>query len=169
MTDVTAGRSQDQEPTELSAADDQLLRELTERARAGGLRLTGEGGLVGKLTKMVVRGALKGELDDHLGYGKHDPDGRDGGNSRSGHHRAKIVLTDTGPVEISVPLRSRALSDSRTRRRAAIRCQRPLRETAIPRANVGQPQTTSADAEPLFAQLKCPVSLVGPRPATPGR
>jgi hypothetical protein len=65
--------------------------------------------------------------------------------------------------------RPRALSASRTRRRAAIRCQRPLRERAIPRANVGQPQATSADAEPLFAQFKCSVSLVGPRPATPGR
>ena len=50
----------------------------------GGLQLTGEGGLLGKLTKMVVEGALEGELDDHLGYGKHDPAGRDGGNSRNG-------------------------------------------------------------------------------------
>ena len=64
MTDVT--NSQDQ--PELSAADEQVMRELTERARAGGLRLTGEGGLLGKLTKMVVEGALEGELDDHLGY-----------------------------------------------------------------------------------------------------
>ena len=100
MTDVTT--SQSQEPAELSAADEQLLRELTERARAGGLKLTGEGGLLGKLTKMVVEGALEGELDDHLGYGKHDPAGRDGGNSRNGH-RAKTVLTETGPVEITVP------------------------------------------------------------------
>jgi putative transposase len=100
MTDVTADESQ--EPTALSAADEQLLRELTERARAGGLKLTGEGGLLGRLTKMVVEGALEGELDDHLGYGKHDPAGRDGGNSRNGH-RAKTVLTETGPVEISVP------------------------------------------------------------------
>ena len=100
MTDVTS--SQSQEPAGLSAADEQLLRELTERARAGGLQLTGEGGLLGKLTKMVVEGALEGELDDHLGYGKHDPAGRNGGNSRNGH-RAKTVLTDTGPVEISVP------------------------------------------------------------------
>jgi len=38
---------------ELSAADEQLLRELTERARTGGLKLTDEGGLLGKLTKMV--------------------------------------------------------------------------------------------------------------------
>jgi len=100
MTDVTEDR--DQAGAELSAADEQVLRELTERARAGGLKLTGEGGLLGKLTKMVIEGALEGELDDHLGYGKHDPAGRDGGNSRNGY-RAKTVLTDTGPVEISVP------------------------------------------------------------------
>jgi len=86
----------------LSAADEHLLRELAERARAGGLKLTGGGGLLGKLTKMVVEGALEGKLDDHLGYGKHDPAGRDGGNSRNGH-RAKTVLTEAGPVEISVP------------------------------------------------------------------
>src|SRR5713101_5968788 len=93
MTDVTEDRGQ---------ADEQVLLELTERARTGGLRLTGEGGLLGKLTKMVIEGALEGELDDHLGYGKHDPEGRDGGNSRNGH-RAKTVITETGPVELSVP------------------------------------------------------------------
>ena len=86
MTDVTEER--DQSGEELSAADEQLLRELTERARAGGLKLTGEGGLLGRLTKMVVEGALEGELDDHLRYDKHDPAGRDGGNSRN-EHRAK--------------------------------------------------------------------------------
>ena len=100
MTDVTSGK--DQYGVELSAADEQLIRELTDRARTGGLRLTGEGGLLGKLTKMVIEGALEGELDDHLGYEKNDPAGRDGGNSRNGH-RAKTVLTDTGPVEITVP------------------------------------------------------------------
>jgi putative transposase len=100
MTDVT--ENQGRAEAELSAADEQVLRELTERARAGGLKLTGEGGLLGRLTKMVIEGALEGELDDHLGYGKHDPEGRDGGNSRNGH-RVKTVLTDTGPVEISVP------------------------------------------------------------------
>jgi len=100
MTDVTQDR--DQAESALSAADEQLLRELTERARTGGVKLTGEGGLLGTLTKMVLEGALEGELDDHLGYGKHDPEGRNGGNSRNGH-RAKTVLTDIGPVEIAVP------------------------------------------------------------------
>ena len=71
MTDVTTSHGED--GAELSSADEQLLRELTERARTGGLKLTGEGGLLGKLTKMVVEGALEGELDDHLGYGRHDP------------------------------------------------------------------------------------------------
>jgi putative transposase len=89
VTDVTTG--QGLEPAGLSAADEQLLRELTERARAGGLKLTGEGGLLGELTKMVIEGALEGELDDHLGYGKHDPADRDGGNSRNGH-RANTVM-----------------------------------------------------------------------------
>jgi hypothetical protein len=43
VTDVTEDR--DQAGTELSAAGERLLRELTERARTGGLKLTGEGGL----------------------------------------------------------------------------------------------------------------------------
>ena len=91
MTDVAT--RQDQDTAQLSAADEQVLLELTERARAGGLKLTGEGGLLGKLAKMVMESALEGELDDHLGYGKNDPAGRNGGNSRNGH-RAKTVLTD---------------------------------------------------------------------------
>src|ERR1700684_3721221 len=100
MADVTEDR--DHAEPGLSAADEQLLRELTERARAGGLKLTGEGGLLGKLTKMVIEGALEGELDDHLGYAKHDPDGRDAGNPRTGP-RAKTVPSEAGPVEVSVP------------------------------------------------------------------
>ena len=99
MTDVT---TQSDGLAGLSAADEQVLRELTERARAGGLKLTGEDGLLGKLTKMVVEGALEGEMDDHLGYEKHDPAGHNSGNSRNGH-RPKTVLTEAGPVEISVP------------------------------------------------------------------
>src|ERR1700683_905685 len=62
MTDVTEDR--DQAAAELSAADEQVLRELTERARTGGLKMTGEGGLLGKLTKMVAGGALEGGVDD---------------------------------------------------------------------------------------------------------
>jgi transposase-like protein len=84
------------------AAELELARQLAERARAGGLSLTGPGGLLGRLTKVVLEGALEGEMDAHLGYAKHDPAGRDGQNSRNGH-RAKTVLTDVGPVQIAMP------------------------------------------------------------------
>jgi putative transposase len=100
MTDVTT--EQGLGTAGLSAADEQVIRELTERARAGGLRLTGEGGLLGRLTKMVIEGALEGEMDGHLGYSKNDPSGRNSGNSRNGY-RGKTVLTEAGPVEVSVP------------------------------------------------------------------
>ena len=82
--------------------DEALVRQLTQRARAEGLKLTGKGGLLARLTKVVVESALEGEMDDHLGYGKHDPAGRNGGNSRNGA-RPKTVLTETGPVKIEVP------------------------------------------------------------------
>jgi transposase-like protein len=64
--------------------------------------MTGAGGLLNRLTKRVFEAALQGEMDEHLGYGKHDPAGRDGGNSRNGT-RAKTVLTEVGPVELEVP------------------------------------------------------------------
>jgi putative transposase len=83
-------------------AEEQLARQLAERARAEGLSLTGPGGLLSRLTKVVLEGALEGEMDAHLGYAKHDPAGRDSGNSRNGH-RAKTVLTEAGPVQVDVP------------------------------------------------------------------
>ena len=82
--------------------DEQLVRELAERARAEGLSLTGPGGLLGRLTKVVLESALDGEMDAHLGYRKHDAAGDGSGNSRNGR-RAKTVVTEAGPVEISVP------------------------------------------------------------------
>lgn len=72
------------------------------RAQAEGLQLTGEGGQLQQLTKRLLESALEGEITDHLGYDKHDPAGKNGGNSRNGT-RAKTVLTDVGPVEITVP------------------------------------------------------------------
>jgi transposase-like protein len=90
------------EPDLLDAVDEQLVEQLAERARSEGLRLTGEGGLLARLTKRVVESALEGEMDEHLGYGKHDPVGRNGGNSRNGT-RSKTVLTEAGPMELAVP------------------------------------------------------------------
>jgi putative transposase len=79
-----------------------LIDQLVAQARAQGLDLVGEGGLLQQLTKRVLESALDGEITDHLGYDKHDPAGKSSGNSRNGH-RSKTVTTDVGPVEITVP------------------------------------------------------------------
>jgi putative transposase len=95
----------DVEPSVLPAGpvvDGQLVAGLVARAGAEGLSVTGEGGLLAQLTKLVLEASLEGEMDAHLGYGKHDPVGRNGGNSRNGR-RSKAVLTQVGPVEIDVP------------------------------------------------------------------
>ena len=93
------------EPSEAvlpKSVDDRLIDELVGRAQAEGLQLTGEGGLLQQLTKRLLESALEGEITDHLGYDKHDPAGKNGGNTRNGT-RGKTVLTDVGPVEIAVP------------------------------------------------------------------
>ncbi|TDE19223.1 IS256 family transposase [Nonomuraea mesophila] len=82
--------------------DEQLISMLVNRARSEGLQLTGEGGLLQQLTKRVLESALEGEITDHLGYDRHDPAGKNSGNSRNGT-RSKTVVTDVGPVEVRVP------------------------------------------------------------------
>jgi putative transposase len=89
-------------PMPSSIDQEQLARELVERARAEGVDLVGPGGLLSGLTKTVLETALEAEMTEHLGYDKHDPAGRDRGNSRNGT-RSKTVLTEIGPVQIEVP------------------------------------------------------------------
>jgi transposase-like protein len=73
-----------------AVSDEQLVAMLVDRARNEGLQLTGEGGLLQQLTKRVLESALEGEITDHVGYEKHDPAGKNNGNSRNGT-RAKTV------------------------------------------------------------------------------
>ncbi|PWF79701.1 IS256 family transposase [Kocuria rosea] len=87
----------------MSAADQDTVRELVRAARASGAALTGPGGLLKQLTKMVVEAALDEEMNEHLGYEQGEPEGRNRGNSRIGK-RSKTVITDNaGPVQIEVP------------------------------------------------------------------
>ncbi|SFL96166.1 Transposase, Mutator family [Streptomyces pini] len=99
---VTEAETVESGEPQAKAAEDRLIDELVGRAQAEGLQLTGEGGLLQQLTKRLLESALEGEITDHLGYDKHDPAGKNGGNSRNGT-RSKTVLTDVGPVEIAVP------------------------------------------------------------------
>ncbi len=64
--------------------------------------LMGEDGLLKQLKKALIERAMNAELDDHLGYAKGDPTGRNGGNSRNGHGRKTIVGED-GEMEITTP------------------------------------------------------------------
>lgn len=86
-----------------SAEELEAARELVRTARAKGVALTGPDGLLKALAKTVIETALEEEMSDHLGYDKHEPVGRNRGNSRNGK-RTKTVLTDaTGEVDIEVP------------------------------------------------------------------
>jgi putative transposase len=59
-------------------------------------------GLLRQLTKLVVERAMQGEMSEHLGYEKHDPEGNNSGNSRNGVTR-KTLKGDFGEVEVETP------------------------------------------------------------------
>ena len=85
-----------------AAADEAFAKELVARARAEGVELVGPDGVLAGLTRTVLEAALEAEMTEHLGYDKHDVEGRNGENSRNGT-RVKTVLTDVGPVTIASP------------------------------------------------------------------
>lgn len=60
------------------------------------------GELTQQLVKLAVETALSAELDDHLGYSKHDAAGRGSGNSRNGSTR-KRLKGQHGEVDIQAP------------------------------------------------------------------
>ncbi len=64
--------------------------------------LLGDKGLFKELKKALLERALSSELDDHLGYEKGDPKGRNCGNSRNGHSSKRLKGED-GELLLSVP------------------------------------------------------------------
>jgi putative transposase len=76
--------------------------ELVSRARAEGVALTGEDGLLTSMVRQVLQTGLEVELADHLGYEPYDPAGRGSGNSRNGSY-GKTVSTEIGDVELQMP------------------------------------------------------------------
>jgi putative transposase len=77
----------------------ELIDELI--ATSGG-SLIGPDGLVKELTKALVERMLAGEMNHHLGYEKHDPDGYGSGNSRNGKSK-KTLKGESGEMTIEVP------------------------------------------------------------------
>lgn len=64
--------------------------------------ILGEEGLLKQLTKRVAERALQAEMDQHLGYDKHDRKGHNSGNSRNGKTR-KSVRSIHGDIELAIP------------------------------------------------------------------
>src|SRR5690554_656336 len=85
-------------------ADEKRVNELLDQLLEGRRpeEIMGAGGLVDALTKRLMERALEGELTDHLGYEKHAPEGRNGGNSRNGRSR-KRVKTGSGEIDVEIP------------------------------------------------------------------
>ena len=90
--DVVAAEEKEPEvaKTPLMPVDqEQVAEQLLAQARAQGVELVGPGGLLNQLTKRVLETALEEEMSAHLGYEKHDPLGRDRGNSRTARGRRR--------------------------------------------------------------------------------
>jgi transposase-like protein len=94
------------EVADLVGEDEFAMRDWAEalvaRARADGVELTGEGGLLTGLVKQVLQAGLEVEMEEHLGYERGDISGRGSGNSRNGTY-PKTVTTEIGQVELAIP------------------------------------------------------------------
>jgi putative transposase len=55
------------------------------------------------LFKQGVQEMLQGELDEHLGYEKHSPEGYNTGNSRNGTSKKKVKTDSLGDVVLNIP------------------------------------------------------------------
>lgn len=102
--------SESRSPTgsELVAADvvgselDLIASRLVDQARAEGIALTGNGGLLPALLSRVLTTGLNVELTEHVGYERHAVEGHHSGNSRNGSY-PKTVTTEIGAVEVQMP------------------------------------------------------------------
>ena len=75
---------------------------LVAQARAEGVSLTGEGGLLTAMIRQVLQTGLEVEMTDHLGFESRDPAARGAANVRNGRY-PKTVATEIGDVEVLMP------------------------------------------------------------------
>lgn len=64
--------------------------------------LIGEDGLLKQLTKALLERAMQAEMNEHLGYEKHSPAGKNTGNSRNGKS-SKTLKGEFGRMPLEVP------------------------------------------------------------------
>lgn len=80
---------------------DEIIDELL-KGYDGPVSFWGETGFFADLKKRIVERSLDAEMDDHLGYSKHDSKGKNSGNSRNGRGKKTIVLGED-QVDIAPP------------------------------------------------------------------
>mgnify|MGYP001070057245 FL=1 len=82
--------------------DDKQLQALVKELAKGVKSQKDLSDLTSKMVKMTVEAALDTEMEEHLGYTKHSPQGHNTGNNRNGHSRKRLI-GDHGEVEIETP------------------------------------------------------------------
>jgi transposase-like protein len=87
--------------TDEQKQQDRLIDELLKDYR-GPESFWGESGLFAQLKKRIIDRTLDAEMDHHLGYTKHDPKGKNSGNSRNGKGQKTIVM-DSDQIELEPP------------------------------------------------------------------
>lgn len=85
-----------------AVVDEKKLKELVSELAKQVKTEKDLGELSDQLTKMTVEAALGAEMEDHLGYEKHAPEGRNTGNSRNGKSSKKL-RGKHGEVRIDTP------------------------------------------------------------------
>jgi transposase-like protein len=80
---------------------EQLIDELLKDYK-GPESFWGELGIFAQLKKKIIERTLDAEMDNHLGYTKHDPRGHNSGNSRNGKGK-KTVVIDSEQIELEPP------------------------------------------------------------------
>ncbi|NPV30683.1 MAG: IS256-like element ISDku1 family transposase, partial [Firmicutes bacterium] len=81
----------------------QDLKDKTIRELAKGCRTVDDvHEMLKNLFKDTIQQILEAEMEEHLGYKKHSPEGNNTGNSRNGYSK-KTIKTRFGETEISVP------------------------------------------------------------------
>lgn len=135
------------EPVPAPIDQQQLAGQLIAQARADGVHLVGPGSLLAGLTTTVLEAALETERSEHVGDDKHDPAGRNGGNSRNGT-RSTTVFTGIGPVEIEVPRDRDGSFDPK------IVCKRQRRLDGIVLSLTARGLTTGEDGTNAFIAVR---------------
>ncbi len=83
------------------AVDQKLIAELIKGYKRPE-EMLGDNGLLKQITKAVLEAAMQAEMQEHLGYEKHDAAGKNSGNSRNGVS-TKTLKGEFGEIELETP------------------------------------------------------------------